>query len=207
MERRACAEFHAALRRWCKLVGKNSPNPDKKIWNDDWNNLSPSLGLSWSLPWLGKDKNRPPRRLWRNLSWESHVWHAASRRSGFYPDRAGRLDKHRHLLHAFAFVSLANISFAYPASIRTHFSRWLLTGREMTSCRARRMIAVVRTFRTSTSKIQRELPANSTLSIAYVGTKGTALWNAVPINGVHIFNNGFPGSVQHHAFRGQCPAV
>jgi hypothetical protein len=30
-----------------------------------------------------------------------------------------------------------------------------------------------------------------TLSIAYIGTKATGLWNAVPLNGVHIFNNGF----------------
>src|SRR5437867_2036337 len=39
-----------------QFVGKNSPNPDKQMWNDDWNNLAPSVGFSWSLPWIGKDK-------------------------------------------------------------------------------------------------------------------------------------------------------
>jgi energy-coupling factor transporter ATP-binding protein EcfA2 len=39
-----------------ELVGKNSPNPDKKLYNDDWNNFAPAVGLSWSLPWFGKDK-------------------------------------------------------------------------------------------------------------------------------------------------------
>src|SRR2546425_656529 len=39
-----------------QFVGKHSPNPDKQMWSDDWNNLAPSVGLSWSLPWFGKDK-------------------------------------------------------------------------------------------------------------------------------------------------------
>ena len=39
-----------------EFVGKNSPNPNKQMWNDDWNNFAPSFGLSWSLPWFGRDK-------------------------------------------------------------------------------------------------------------------------------------------------------
>ncbi|PYS38599.1 MAG: hypothetical protein DMG14_17075, partial [Acidobacteria bacterium] len=39
-----------------EFVGKNSPNPNKQIYNDDWNNFAPAAGLTWSLPWLGKDK-------------------------------------------------------------------------------------------------------------------------------------------------------
>jgi hypothetical protein len=39
-----------------EFVGKNSPNPDKLLYNNDWNNFGPSVGLSWSLPWGGRDK-------------------------------------------------------------------------------------------------------------------------------------------------------
>src|SRR5262249_29889717 len=39
-----------------ELVGKNSPNPNKQIYKDDYNNFGPAIGLSWSLPWFGKDK-------------------------------------------------------------------------------------------------------------------------------------------------------
>ena len=39
-----------------EFVGKNSPNPEKLLYNNDWNNIGPSVGLSWSLPWGGKDK-------------------------------------------------------------------------------------------------------------------------------------------------------
>ena len=37
-------------------VGKNSPNPGRQIYNDDWNNFAPAVGFSWSLPWFGKEK-------------------------------------------------------------------------------------------------------------------------------------------------------
>ena len=39
-----------------ELVGKKSPNPDKQIYNDDYNNFGPAIGLSWSVPWFGPDK-------------------------------------------------------------------------------------------------------------------------------------------------------
>jgi len=39
-----------------EFVGKNSPQPDKQLYKDDWNNFAPAIGLSWSLPYFGKDK-------------------------------------------------------------------------------------------------------------------------------------------------------
>ena len=39
-----------------EFVGKNSTQPDKQLYNDDWNNFAPSVGFSWALPWFGKDK-------------------------------------------------------------------------------------------------------------------------------------------------------
>src|SRR6185503_326976 len=39
-----------------EFVGKNSPQPDKALSPDDWNNFAPAVGLSWSLPWFGQDK-------------------------------------------------------------------------------------------------------------------------------------------------------
>jgi Carboxypeptidase regulatory-like domain len=39
-----------------QFVGPNSPNPDKSVYNNDWNNFGPALGFAWQLPWLGKEK-------------------------------------------------------------------------------------------------------------------------------------------------------
>src|SRR5207244_1105964 len=40
-------------------------------------------------------------------------------------------------------------------------------------------------------ELQRELSRDLTLSVAYVATKATKLWNGTPLNAVDIFGNGF----------------
>ena len=37
-----------------EFVGKNSPQPEKKLYNNDWNNFGPSVGLSYALHGLGR---------------------------------------------------------------------------------------------------------------------------------------------------------
>src|SRR5205823_534332 len=39
-----------------QFVGKGSPNSNTLVYPNDWNNVAPAVGFSWSLPWLGKDK-------------------------------------------------------------------------------------------------------------------------------------------------------
>jgi len=38
------------------FIGPDSPNPDQKLYNDDYNNFGPVFGFSWQLPWFGKGK-------------------------------------------------------------------------------------------------------------------------------------------------------
>src|SRR5262249_21461489 len=38
-----------------EFIGKNSPNPGTLLYKNDWNNFGPAVGMSWSLPWFGKD--------------------------------------------------------------------------------------------------------------------------------------------------------
>ena len=37
-----------------EFVGKNSPNPDKLIWGNDWTNFAPSFGFSYQVPWFSR---------------------------------------------------------------------------------------------------------------------------------------------------------
>ena len=37
-----------------EFVGKNSPQPGKQLFNNDWNNFAPAVGFSWSIPGVGK---------------------------------------------------------------------------------------------------------------------------------------------------------
>jgi hypothetical protein len=44
------------LQTQIELVGPHSPNPDKSLYKNDWNNFGPALGFAWQLPWFGKGK-------------------------------------------------------------------------------------------------------------------------------------------------------
>jgi hypothetical protein len=39
-----------------EFVGKNSPNPDKTWYPNDYNNFGPAVGFAWQVPWLGAGK-------------------------------------------------------------------------------------------------------------------------------------------------------
>src|SRR5437879_181108 len=38
------------------FIGKNSTHPDPTLWDNDYNNFAPAVGLSWNVPYFGKNK-------------------------------------------------------------------------------------------------------------------------------------------------------
>ena len=68
-----------------QFVGKNSTNPDINVnlKGNDLNNLGPSVGFSWNIPWFGR-QNRSPLRIRHQLSRR-----VAELRLGGQRDRAG----------------------------------------------------------------------------------------------------------------------
>jgi len=39
-----------------QFVGPNSPNPQKTLYPNDYNNFGPAVGFAWQMPWLGEGK-------------------------------------------------------------------------------------------------------------------------------------------------------
>ncbi len=39
-----------------EFIGPGSANPDRRIYNRDWNNFGPAVGFAWQIPWFGKGK-------------------------------------------------------------------------------------------------------------------------------------------------------
>jgi len=37
-------------------IGKNSPNPDRKLYPSDLNNVGPVIGFAWNIPWFGQGR-------------------------------------------------------------------------------------------------------------------------------------------------------
>lgn len=172
-----------------QFVGKNSPNPGILLFNNDWNNFAPSVGLSWSLPWYGKDKTV----LRAGYGW--------SYTGGL--KTIGDISSIGQLTGTFegsgtsgisytspTYLSLANLKLPIPQQFAPLQPDPLNGSRadNMAGASTNRPSPYVQNFNLA---VQRELPQSFTLTVAYVGTKGTRLWGGIPQNDVNIFNNNF----------------
>jgi hypothetical protein len=164
------------------LIGKNSPNSNILPYKNDWNNFAPAVGLSWSLPYFGKDKT--VLRMGYSIS---------------YP-RATTLGQVDSILGStpgtnatVTFSSSANLNLANTSLPLTPASVPLgvvpLTDRTQaqvvndTDLRS----PYVQNWNLS---IDRQLPKSFVLSMRYIGSKGTKLVRGIDVNTVNIFENG-----------------
>ena len=174
-----------------QFVGKNSPNPDKQIYNDDYKNFAPAFGLSWSLPWFGKDKTV----LRAGYGW-SYVTNTLKNVPGNIAAVAGSLpgtfggSGAKGLIYTQApYMSLAN--FTLPIPKITPLQPDPLDGQRANVFQmysSSRPNPYIQNFNFG---IQRQLASNLTLDVAYVGSKGTKLYGGVQLNTVDIFKNQF----------------
>src|SRR6266516_1059709 len=164
-----------------QLIGKHSPNPNTRLYNDDWNNFAPAVGLSWSLPYFGKDKT--VLRAGYSVAYQRNALRLVDIVAGdqpglrtetfLTPDTYLDLTRLRLPLAPDA-EPLAIVPFtdrlqtvrAFDNNLRTpYIQNWNFT-------------------------IQRQLPGNLVVDFRYVGSKGTKLIRSVNVNEVNIFENG-----------------
>ena len=175
-----------------EFVGKNSTHPDQKLHNDDWNNFAPSAGLSWSLPWFGKDKTV----LRAGYGWSYTGGSLKNASTGLTQVAGGVPGTYEGSTNTGitytqpTYLSLANLTLPIPHQF-VPLQPIPLDGSRADTLQVyatNRPTPYVQNFNV---EIQREVARNMSLTVSYVGTKGTKLWGGVPINGVDIFNNGF----------------
>lgn len=164
-----------------KLVGKNSPNGSEKLYNDDWNNFAPAVGLSWALPWFGA--NKTVLRMGYSMGYERNSLRILDVVAGDQPGlrtvttfrQTGYLDLSRVVLPLTPDVApLATVPLtdrtqtvrAFDSNLRTPYvQNWNVS-------------------------LQRQLSANFALDVRYVGNKGTRLIRGANINEANIFETG-----------------
>jgi len=174
-----------------EFVGKNSPNPNKKFFDDDWNNIAPSVGLSWSLPWLGTDKTVIRAGYGWNYAGNNLIGVNTNLENmgnppGVFEGSAGAGITYTQP----GYLSLANLTLPIPHQFAP-LRPVPIDGPRNDSMHAANANRVAPYIQNYNLELQRELARDVTLSISYVGTKSTKLWNATPLNAVEIFRNGF----------------
>src|SRR4030095_13197738 len=160
--------------------------PDQKWYNNDWNNFAPAVGLSWSLPWWGKDKTI--LRAGYGMSYPGSAnfnagWNFSNPSSQSISQNFTRLGV------ASQYFNLATIPVPVPYPADVPLTVEPLTQRSAT-LRASDENRVTPYVQNWNLEIQHSLASNLTLEARYIGSKGTKLLGGISLNDVNIFENG-----------------
>ncbi|MBI2150378.1 MAG: TonB-dependent receptor [Acidobacteria bacterium] len=171
-----------------EFVGKNSPNPDKKLYKDDWNNFAPAVGFSWSAPWWGQDKTVLRAGYGINYSGAARFNSGLSLYIGSVPGASAPQNLSTLGLGA-NYFNLSNLPLPVAAPTVKPLFVWELTRRNgsIVGFTDTRVVPYIQNWNL---EIQRELASNLTLEARYIGSKGTKLWGRINLNTVNIFENG-----------------
>jgi hypothetical protein len=165
-----------------QFVGVNSPHPDEKLYNDDWNNIGPNIGFSWSLPWFGQDKTT--LRGGYGISFQSGV-------TPFDLDTnvsmmPGINDS--QTVTPSGFTNLANLVIP-SAVVNVPLQPVPLNQRNQSIAPydSNYLTPYIQNFNVS---VTRTVRPNLTVDVRWVGTRGVKLYGSVNLNQVNYTNNG-----------------
>jgi hypothetical protein len=171
-----------------ELVGKNSNHPDTLFYQNDYNNFAPAVGLSWSLPWFGKEKT--VLRAGYGISYQGAASFNAGLNiaSGNNPGLAYSQNLTTLGLGT-TYLNFASSGLPIPVPPPTGIKPLTPQGfyvrtDPLVGFDDHRVNPYVQNFNL---EIQRELAKNLTFEARYIGTKGTKLFGGTSLNGVNIF--------------------
>jgi len=173
-----------------QFVGKNSPNPKDLFWPNDWNNLGPSMGFSYKMPWFGRTTvlrggygiNYAGATV--ILDYENDFGNSPGSADVYLPATpfvpAGYLN-----------LETAVSNKVIPLAPKTQPGIIVIPLTDKTQVMNtptdNHVTPYIQNFNMS---LQHELGAGLNLELAYVGSKGTKLFQKRSINEPELFSNG-----------------
>jgi len=162
-------------------VGKNSPNAGRNLYNNDFNNFAPAIGVAWNLPFFGKGKT--VFRAGYSVGYERNSLRILDVVAGDQPGL-----RVVETLNSSSPLNLTSVRLPLTTTVRP-LELVPLTDRTQ----------IVRSFDSGlrspyvqnwNATIDRSLPGRTTLSVRYVANKGTRLVRGTSVNEHMIFENG-----------------
>ena len=170
-------------------VGKNSLNPDRMLYDKDWNNIAPSFGFSYRVPWL--DRTTVVRGGYGISYSGAPTFLQYDFGAGRNPGKTFRSQITPTVYTALPGSTNSNAAtaqFPLPRSIEPYETIPLTNRRNDVFVYAPdRRIPYIQNMNLS---IETEVAPNTNLSVSYLGTAGVALWGERELNEYDIFNNG-----------------
>jgi hypothetical protein len=170
-----------------QFIGKNSPHPGIQLYNDYYKGFAPSVGVSYSLPWFGKDKTI--LRAGYGINYTGGALKSANTIldsiAGAAPGAVAINGGGGITYNPTSYLNMANISLPIPQQFAPLSADPLNGSRSDT-------LSLYATNRVSpyvqniNVDLQRQVSSTLTVDVAYVASKGTHLYGGRNLNGVNI---------------------
>lgn len=169
-----------------KFVNANSPNPDDTIYNNDWNNFAPSIGIAYQVPWF---KRSTVLRAGYGINYTFAVdFLGLNTNIGNVP---GTILNTANPVSSYVNIQGLAASGLVPVSTQgaQPFSTVPVTNR---SAALNPYDPNLRTpyIQSFNATIQREITRSLTVDVSYIGNKASKLVTGRQINDVDIVDNG-----------------
>jgi hypothetical protein len=170
-----------------EFVGKGSPDPSKTFWGNDWNNIAPSIGFSYTVPWI---KRSTVVRGGYGINYAGAADYLS------YSGNIGNLPGQTLNItyNPTTYLDLNGLGAAgvvpVPTGTTLPFTPVPLTNRTagITGYADNRVTPYVQSFNLS---VQHELARNMTLDVSWIGNKATKLFSGTQLNDTNVIENGF----------------
>jgi hypothetical protein len=186
-----------------QLIGKNSPNPGIPAWKPDYRGFAPALGLSYSLPWFGKDKT--VFRAGYGVSYEKNFLALLNQIYGYGAPGLGQAQS----VTPSTYQGLGQISLPLPtpstpplATIPINDNNSSTQSIDIADSGWKR--GYIQNWNAS---LGRQLGKGVVLDVRYVASKGTKLTQGTNINEVNIFENGILNAFEITEAGGNSPLL
>jgi hypothetical protein len=175
-----------------QFVGKNSTHPDilPNLKGNDLNNWAPAVGLSWNLPWFGKNKTVLRSGYGINYIGALRNFITVDSTLGTVPGinivGSGGTGL---TVNPSTYTDISTVTLPVPFPPGTATSSPFVvqtTDRSQTISTYNRMSAYTQNWNL---EIQRQLADNTTVEIRYIGTKGTKLWGTINLNQIDALHH------------------
>jgi hypothetical protein len=168
-------------------VNANSPNPGDTIYNNDWNNFAPSVGIAYQVPWF---KRSTILRAGYGINYTFAVdFLGLNTNIGNVP---GTILNTANPVGSYVSVQTLASSGLLPVSTQgtQPFAPVPLTNRSqgLNPYDVNLRTPYIQSFNLT---LQREITHSLSVDVSYIGNKATKLVTGRQINDVDIFNNGF----------------
>ena len=168
-----------------QLIGKNSPHPNIQPWSGQYHNFAPVIGMTWSLPWLGKDKTI--FRAGYGIAYERFTQVLFDQLYGYSAPGLSQLQNITLTTYQNLATAVLPVATGLPPLATVPINDANSATQTILGADSGLKQPYVQNWNAS---LGREIRPGLVLDVRYVGSKGTRLLRGTNINESNIFENG-----------------